>query len=95
MSEEYKKAAVINEEFYHEFITTLSDDMDTYHSLENYGLLYKLRDKTKTKYVITYMMKVGDLNDGDEFGELALLTSAARAATIIAESTVYLAILNK
>ena len=69
--------------------------MDIIYAFEHYGLLYKLRDPIKTNYLITYMMKVSELNDGDEFGELALLTSSPRAATIIAQSTVHLAVLNK
>lgn len=39
--------------------------------------------------------KVGDLTDGAEFGELALLTSKPRAASIFTETDTYLATLDR
>ena len=67
----------------------------TFIALTTFDFYGKLKDKTKFNYMITYMFKISELKDGDEFGELALINSAPRAATIIANTTTYLAVLNK
>ena len=64
-------------------------------SFRNFGLYSKLKDKTKSGYQISFMAKVATLIEGDEFGELALINSQPRAATIVSNTKTQLIVLNR
>jgi CRP-like cAMP-binding protein len=91
---EYINAPKIDEEFY-KLLKRSIDEAELINSLASSALYTKIKDPSKSKYSITFLMKVADLNEGHEFGELALINSAPRAATIIANENTYLAVLNK
>ena len=53
------------------------------------------QEKKGTRYKIRYLRKVSKLFDGASFGELALIESQPRAATIISVRNTHFAVLNK
>ena len=52
-------------------------------------------DNSGIKYKIRYLRKVSKLFDGASFGELALIESQPRSATIISVRNTHFAVLNK
>lgn len=60
-----------------------------------FSLYKKLRDTKTEHYHIHFLTCVKYLNAGDQFGELALLNSKPRAATIMTWEETFLAVLNK
>ena len=65
---------------------------------ENYSrdsIMRQMHNKNKETYEISYFTKVAVLGDGFEFGSDALVNGKPRNATVVAEKTTFLAILQK
>ncbi|CAI2383968.1 unnamed protein product [Moneuplotes crassus] len=60
-----------------------------------FSLHKKFKDKRKDTYILHYLTCVKTLKSGDQFGELALLNSKPRAATIMTVEDTSLAVLSK
>jgi len=64
--------------------------------MNHLSLVNHLPNKVEpVSYVIEYNTKVAELKDGAEFGELALINSKPRAASIRTITKTYLATLDK
>lgn len=93
----FKESEKLDKEFYDQLLKEAKEvkNIKLLSMIKLSGLRVKLNDEAKEEYKITYQVKINSWQKGQQFGELALMHSQVRSATIIAWDDTDWAVLDK